>query len=351
MLNEPPVIDCPRYYYLPPRDRRALLILVCVLIFSPAIAIAVWTWLLGAPTDDCTGLIVFIGVSSAVLLSLVRAQIRVDADGVARRGFAGWRVTPWSEILDRPAPTLCVGQGPWTGASRRIRRLYSAWWLAPDELLSLQRLLTPPGTRTHLPAVPRRFQMTLFGESMLELDAEGLRFDGHSGVQTWTWDDVRKVTVRKERATTPAMESICIELTGGREFSHKNSTIKCDCPCHCRHDYLLQLFLRSVLQPEQLLIWAKRGEPTSVAEARFRCDAMESELRTGRMFARGYPIIVAGLFCVGLATGNDLSLKLAIQLTGYGVFIVPLLWAVLRKQRKDRDILRAWLAASSESRP
>jgi hypothetical protein len=350
MLDAPPAIDRPQYLYLPRRDRRALVILVCVLISLPAIGL--WRLVLQAQWNTVIGCVLFIGVGCASLVALLRARIRVDADGIARRGWLGWRVTPWAKILERPAPTLCVDQGPWTGASRRIRRLYRApGWLAPEGKLALQRLLTPAGTRMHLPKAPGRFQMFLFGPRTLELDAEGLRLERDGGVQTWSWAEVRKVTVRKKRATTSAINQIRIELTDGKIFSTESPTIECECPCQCRHDYLLQLFLRSVRRPEQLLIWAELGEPTSIAEARYRCDRIQSELRTGRYLTRGYAILAAGLLCFGLATGNELSMHLAIHFFASAVVVGPLFWEFLRREREDRNMLQAWLAARCDSPP
>lgn len=352
MLDEPPAIDLPQYYYLPARDRRALVILVCVLIVSPAIAFAVWRWLLGVRPDEMIRLVAFVGVISAALLSLLRARIRVDQDGIARRGFVGWRTTPWSEILARPAQMLCVRQGPWTGASRRIRRLYTApRWLEPDDMLSLHQLLTPSGTRTHLPELPRRFQMTLFGPSILELDAMGLRLEGSTGVQTWSWAEVEFVKVRKERATTPAIDGIRIELTDGAKFSNSSPTIVCDCPCQCRPDFLLQQFLRSVLSDDQLLIYAQRGEPASVTEAQYRLEMTESGLKTGRTCARCYGIVVAGLLGFGLAAHNELSLQIGLQLAAYGLFFGPAAWGLFRQQREVRDMLQAYLDARIGSKP
>lgn len=340
----------PRYCHPAALWRRLLWIMICGLIAVPTIVFAVWRLILRQPVQFNAGFALFVAAGCTVLLLMLRARIRIDGHGIALRGWLGWRNCPWLEIASRPTPLLCVGQEPWSVATPRIRRLYRAlYWLEEEERLALYQSLTPAGTRVHLPETPGRFRLQIFGLRWLELDADELRLEGDGGVETWRWSDVELVKVRKESNATPAVDAIRFKFADGREFSINSSPIECDCPCQCRHDFLLLTFLRRALRDDQLLIWAQRGEPASVAEARYRLGMTESELKTSRICARCYGIAVGGLWAFGLAAGADRFLRLGIQLLAYGVFFGPAVWGIFRQQRQLRDMLRDYLDARTHS--
>ena len=134
MRDARPAIDRPKYYYLAPLWRRLVVIVVCGLIFVPMVVIPVRSLILGRPIPLHFGVVLCVSISCTMMLSLLRARVRVDGEGITRRGLVGWRTYPWDEILSRPAQALCVGQHPWTGAPRRIRRLYAMLrWLEENK--------------------------------------------------------------------------------------------------------------------------------------------------------------------------------------------------------------------------
>lgn len=345
MHDAPPAIVRARFFYPAPHYRRLVVILVCGLIGVPTIVIVVRHQLLGAPVQLNVRASVFVGASCAVLLWLLRARIRVDADGIGSRGFIGWRRCPWCDIVSRRAQTLCVGGGPWAGAPPQIQHAYAQLrWLKDEDAFEVYEMLTPAGTCTHLPQLPSRFRMQIFDLRWLEIDTKGLRLEDDGSVQLWYWNDVRKVKIRKETDTSCGVDSMSIELSDGTKILAVNRTsrkIDCECPCQCRHDYLLQQFLRSMLPADKVLVYAKTGPPMSMAEAKHRRASTESGLRLGRNMAVCYAFTLGTLLVLGLAVGIRDCLDVAITLICYGVVYGP----IARRERSKRDLLQAYLNA------
>jgi len=344
MIDETFSFDRPRYFYLAPLMRRLFLIFIAGLIGVPLVFLAARRLLLGQAVQFQLGWAVAITAGSLFVASSLRARIRVDGEGIARRTLFGWRSTPWEEITGRPAATLCVGEGPATHAPQPIYKLYIKLdgMEEPDAVL-LYRLLTPTSTATHLPKAPEKFRAQVFGHKWIEIDGQGLRLEENGELQSWFWTDVEQIKAGKERSSDPGFKSLRFHFRDGTELPLVDGTVECEPECRGRRDFLLLQFLRQVVPADKLLVYALHGPPMSVADAEHRHSVTQSNLCTGRSLTLVFGVALIALLCWGVLGANEVAKHLAIVLIAHGIVCGPIACKLVSDERAKRQMLEAYL--------